>query len=34
VLGTIPAGIELEVFIDDGKGLRSMKRYFNIPLKI
>jgi hypothetical protein len=34
VLGTIPAGMEVEVFIDDGRGRRSMKRYFNIPLKI
>jgi Tfp pilus assembly protein PilE len=34
VLETVPAGIEVEVTIQDSKGRRSLKRYFNIPLKI
>jgi len=34
ILETVPAGIEVEVVIHDHKGQRSLKRYFNIPIKI
>jgi len=34
VLETVPSGIEVSVVVDDQRGKRELKRYFNIPLKI